>query len=234
MIKTINARDIGWSVIDTDYSPDQRFLIYSSWSRYGTYPVPRSAGHAHPHVAARVAHPPPPPLDAPSAPVQRLPDRGHGAAPPARLSVRAGAVGIGGCGSPTNACAGMVRPAAGPRTSTAAASASSRSSFQAIRRRSLAGAPTAPSLCTTWSARRASSRYAQAGAHAFAGAPALATNAGPHCPTHTRAHTRLGRSTVTTTTSTRSPGPTTRPTSCTSGDRKCPWGKGLGFPSPGC
>ena len=61
MIKTINARDIGWSVIDTDYSPDQRFLIYSSWSRYGTYPVPRSAGHAHPHVAARVAHPPPPP-----------------------------------------------------------------------------------------------------------------------------------------------------------------------------
>ena len=35
VIKTIEARDIGWSIIDTDYSPDQRFLIYSSWSPYG-------------------------------------------------------------------------------------------------------------------------------------------------------------------------------------------------------
>jgi hypothetical protein len=32
--KTIDARDVGWSIIDTDYSPDQQFLIYSSWSPY--------------------------------------------------------------------------------------------------------------------------------------------------------------------------------------------------------
>jgi len=32
--KDIVARDVGWSVIDTDYSPDQRWLIYSSWSDY--------------------------------------------------------------------------------------------------------------------------------------------------------------------------------------------------------
>jgi len=31
-IKEIAARDVGWSIIDTDYSPDQRWLIYSSWS----------------------------------------------------------------------------------------------------------------------------------------------------------------------------------------------------------
>jgi WD domain, G-beta repeat len=30
--KEIVARDVGWSVIDSDFSPDQRFLIYSSWS----------------------------------------------------------------------------------------------------------------------------------------------------------------------------------------------------------
>ena len=30
--------DIGWSIIDTDYSPDQRWLIYSSWSDYGNLP----------------------------------------------------------------------------------------------------------------------------------------------------------------------------------------------------
>ena len=35
MQRQIYARDIGWSIIDTDYSPDQRFLIYSSWSPYG-------------------------------------------------------------------------------------------------------------------------------------------------------------------------------------------------------
>jgi len=34
MIKEIVARDVGWSIIDTDYSPDQRWLIYSSWSDY--------------------------------------------------------------------------------------------------------------------------------------------------------------------------------------------------------
>eukprot|EP01117_Protostelium_nocturnum_P005614 TRINITY_DN2023_c0_g1_i1.p1 TRINITY_DN2023_c0_g1~~TRINITY_DN2023_c0_g1_i1.p1 ORF type:complete len:506 (+),score=174.87 TRINITY_DN2023_c0_g1_i1:98-1615(+) len=33
-VKEINARHIGWSIIDTDYSPDQRWLIYSSWSDY--------------------------------------------------------------------------------------------------------------------------------------------------------------------------------------------------------
>jgi WD repeat-containing protein 23 len=44
--KTIDGRDIGWSVIDTDYSPDQRWLIYSSWSNsvhmcniYGDYEI---------------------------------------------------------------------------------------------------------------------------------------------------------------------------------------------------
>jgi len=34
--KRIHARSTGWSVVDTDYSPDRRFLIYSSWSPYGT------------------------------------------------------------------------------------------------------------------------------------------------------------------------------------------------------
>ncbi|KAK3745060.1 hypothetical protein QZH41_014556, partial [Actinostola sp. cb2023] len=31
---SIKARDIGWSIIDTAYSPDQNYLIYSSWSDY--------------------------------------------------------------------------------------------------------------------------------------------------------------------------------------------------------
>jgi WD repeat-containing protein 23 len=35
--REIYAQDIGWSIIDTDYSPDQRFLIYSSWSPYGFF-----------------------------------------------------------------------------------------------------------------------------------------------------------------------------------------------------
>ena len=30
-IKRIRARDVGWSVIDCAYSPDQRWIIYSSW-----------------------------------------------------------------------------------------------------------------------------------------------------------------------------------------------------------
>jgi len=30
--KEIEARDVGWSIVDSDFSPDQRFLIYSSWS----------------------------------------------------------------------------------------------------------------------------------------------------------------------------------------------------------
>ncbi|KAL0481046.1 hypothetical protein AKO1_013680 [Acrasis kona] len=29
--KTITARDVGWSVVDCHYSPDQQYLIYSSW-----------------------------------------------------------------------------------------------------------------------------------------------------------------------------------------------------------
>ncbi|KAM9968817.1 hypothetical protein ACTFIW_000218 [Dictyostelium discoideum] len=33
-IKEIQAVDINWSIIDTDYSPDQNWLIYSSWSHY--------------------------------------------------------------------------------------------------------------------------------------------------------------------------------------------------------
>lgn len=33
-IKKIEARDVGWSIISTDYSPDQKWLIYSSWSDY--------------------------------------------------------------------------------------------------------------------------------------------------------------------------------------------------------
>ncbi|KXJ16439.1 DDB1- and CUL4-associated factor 11 [Exaiptasia diaphana] len=32
--RSIKARDIGWSIIDTAYSPDQNYLIYSSWSDY--------------------------------------------------------------------------------------------------------------------------------------------------------------------------------------------------------
>lgn len=32
--KSIHARDIGWSIISTDFSPDGRWLIYSSWSDY--------------------------------------------------------------------------------------------------------------------------------------------------------------------------------------------------------
>lgn len=32
--RNITARDVGWSIIDTDYSPDQQYLIYSSWSDY--------------------------------------------------------------------------------------------------------------------------------------------------------------------------------------------------------
>eukprot|EP01099_Mayorella_cantabrigiensis_P008694 TRINITY_DN821_c0_g4_i1.p1 TRINITY_DN821_c0_g4~~TRINITY_DN821_c0_g4_i1.p1 ORF type:complete len:484 (-),score=75.44 TRINITY_DN821_c0_g4_i1:17-1468(-) len=34
VIKTSRARDIQWSIIDTDYSPDGRWIIYSSWSNY--------------------------------------------------------------------------------------------------------------------------------------------------------------------------------------------------------
>jgi len=44
LFKTIRARDVGWSVLDTAFSPDSRYLIYSSWSEcihlcniYGDY-----------------------------------------------------------------------------------------------------------------------------------------------------------------------------------------------------
>lgn len=32
--KTIQCLDTGWSVISTDFSPDERWLAYSSWSSY--------------------------------------------------------------------------------------------------------------------------------------------------------------------------------------------------------
>ncbi|XP_065064289.1 DDB1- and CUL4-associated factor 11-like [Rhopilema esculentum] len=32
LFRDISARDISWSIVDTAYSPDQRFLIYASWS----------------------------------------------------------------------------------------------------------------------------------------------------------------------------------------------------------
>ncbi|CAK8675642.1 unnamed protein product [Clavelina lepadiformis] len=34
MFKRIQARDIGWSVLDTAFSSDSRFVAYSSWSNY--------------------------------------------------------------------------------------------------------------------------------------------------------------------------------------------------------
>eukprot|EP00045_Choanoeca_perplexa_P010361 m.104511 g.104511 ORF g.104511 m.104511 type:complete len:501 (-) comp15250_c0_seq1:2836-4338(-) len=32
--RTVAARDVGWAVVDTSYSPDEHFVIYSSWSNY--------------------------------------------------------------------------------------------------------------------------------------------------------------------------------------------------------
>jgi hypothetical protein len=34
LIKDIECRACGWSIIDVDFSPDNRFLAYSSWSPY--------------------------------------------------------------------------------------------------------------------------------------------------------------------------------------------------------
>lgn len=31
-IRKIPARDVGWSILDTAFSPDGRNIIYSSWS----------------------------------------------------------------------------------------------------------------------------------------------------------------------------------------------------------
>jgi len=33
-VNSIPAREVGWSIISTDYSPDQQWLIYSSWSSF--------------------------------------------------------------------------------------------------------------------------------------------------------------------------------------------------------
>jgi WD repeat-containing protein 23 len=32
LFKTIQARDVGWSVLDTAFSPDGNCIVYSSWS----------------------------------------------------------------------------------------------------------------------------------------------------------------------------------------------------------
>lgn len=34
LMRTCRARDVQWSIIDTDFSPDSRWIIYSSWSNY--------------------------------------------------------------------------------------------------------------------------------------------------------------------------------------------------------
>ena len=31
-IKKISARDVGWSILDTAFSPDGNYIVYSSWS----------------------------------------------------------------------------------------------------------------------------------------------------------------------------------------------------------
>jgi len=32
LLKTIQARDVGWSILDTAFSPDGNYVVYSSWS----------------------------------------------------------------------------------------------------------------------------------------------------------------------------------------------------------
>jgi hypothetical protein len=32
LFRTIQARDVGWSVLDTAFSPDGNYIVYSSWS----------------------------------------------------------------------------------------------------------------------------------------------------------------------------------------------------------
>eukprot|EP00111_Clytia_hemisphaerica_P016018 TCONS_00047376-protein len=34
LFRDIKAKDVGWSVVDTAYSPDQNYIIYSSWSEF--------------------------------------------------------------------------------------------------------------------------------------------------------------------------------------------------------
>lgn len=36
LFRDITAKDVGWSIVDTAYSPDQNYIIYSSWSEYST------------------------------------------------------------------------------------------------------------------------------------------------------------------------------------------------------
>lgn len=36
LIRDVTARDVGWSILDTDISPDRSHLLYSSWSDYST------------------------------------------------------------------------------------------------------------------------------------------------------------------------------------------------------
>src|SRR5690606_29681890 len=38
--REIVATNVGWAVIDTDFSPDQRWLIYSGWCDSGTLALP--------------------------------------------------------------------------------------------------------------------------------------------------------------------------------------------------
>lgn len=35
--RTIPARDVGWSILDTAFSPDGNYIVYSSWSDYCKY-----------------------------------------------------------------------------------------------------------------------------------------------------------------------------------------------------
>lgn len=32
LFKTVRARDVGWSIIDVAFSPDQQHFVYSTWS----------------------------------------------------------------------------------------------------------------------------------------------------------------------------------------------------------
>lgn len=34
LFRNISAKDVGWSIVDTAYSPDQHYIIYSSWSDF--------------------------------------------------------------------------------------------------------------------------------------------------------------------------------------------------------
>eukprot|EP00818_Percolomonas_sp_WS_P009579 CAMPEP_0117455138 /NCGR_PEP_ID=MMETSP0759-20121206/11197_1 /TAXON_ID=63605 /ORGANISM="Percolomonas cosmopolitus, Strain WS" /LENGTH=565 /DNA_ID=CAMNT_0005248417 /DNA_START=193 /DNA_END=1890 /DNA_ORIENTATION=+ len=47
--REVYARDIGWSIIDVNFSPDQRHLIYSSWSPF-IHLIDITTGHESTHV----------------------------------------------------------------------------------------------------------------------------------------------------------------------------------------